>query len=81
MIDREDCNKDYDGRITDFMICAADTNKDSCQGDSGGPLFDMKSQKLVGVVSWGYGCADPQYPGVYSNIAKQLDWIRENAGL
>lgn len=55
------------------MFCAADPGKDSCQGDSGGPLVLNNVQ--VGVVSWGRGCASPDYSGVYSNIANQLDWI------
>jgi len=52
--------------ITDRMLCAARTGKDSCQGDSGGPLFvDLGDDKYkqVGIVSWGYGCADSRYPG------------------
>lgn len=63
------------------MICAADTEKDSCQGDSGGPLFNLENKELVGVVSWGVGCADARYPGVYSNIANQRTWIVQNTGI
>ena len=32
------------------------------QGDSGGPILDVNTKKQVGVVSWGFGCADPVYP-------------------
>ena len=65
------------------MICAGDLSNggiDSCQGDSGGPLFvDCEDRKtvLVGVVSWGYGCADQGYPGVYANVSELSDFIVE----
>jgi Secreted trypsin-like serine protease len=56
------CNNKYGGGITSNMMCAADPGQDSCQGDSGGPLYDADNGVLVGVVSWGYNCADPNYP-------------------
>lgn len=71
-VKQADCNSAYSGDIQDNMICAADDNQDSCQGDSGGPLYDSDSNALVGVVSWGIGCALPQYPGVYARVSKEV---------
>ena len=69
------CNVSYGGLIKSSMMCASDVGKDSCQGDSGGPLFDKENNVLVGVTSFGIGCADPDYPGVYARISDQWDWI------
>jgi trypsin len=77
------CNEQYSGIISDDMVCAADTveKQDACRGDSGGPLFtrlpvgENSLFTLVGVISWGYGCANPEYPGVYSRVAKITEWI------
>lgn len=78
-------NNSYQGQITEDMLCAGDMSvggKDACQGDSGGPLIVIKDgqQVLAGVVSWGYGCADPNYPGVYARVSHFEDWIYEEAG-
>lgn len=63
------------------MICTQQPGggKDACQGDSGGPL--LVNGKQAGVVSWGIGCAERFYPGVYANVADQRAWIKDNAGL
>jgi trypsin len=75
------CNQKYGGGIIDaIMLCAGVTGggKDSCQGDSGGPIVNAAGEQ-VGVVSWGIGCAQAQYPGVYSRVSGALDWIESNA--
>lgn len=78
-VSREICNEAYSGRITDQMICAGlpAGGKDSCQGDSGGPIvaYENNQPVLVGVVSWGQGCARPKFFGVYSNVAQANTWI------
>ncbi|XP_017864767.1 PREDICTED: trypsin alpha-like [Drosophila arizonae] len=56
----------YGSQIKNTMICAAASGKDACQGDSGGPL--VSGGVLVGVVSWGTGCAYSNYPGVSKNF-------------
>ncbi|XP_030382222.1 trypsin alpha-3-like [Scaptodrosophila lebanonensis] len=80
IVDYNVCKKQYSVlglEITEDMICAAASGKDSCQGDSGGPLvFD---QELVGVVSWGYGCAREHFAGVYANVAVLRSWIVNEA--
>ncbi|MFJ6795847.1 serine protease [Streptomyces sp. NPDC091268] len=56
-------------------ICAGYLDQggvDTCQGDSGGPMFRRDSANAwiqVGIVSWGEGCARPDYPGVYTEVS------------
>ncbi|XP_024652285.2 transmembrane protease serine 5 isoform X7 [Macaca nemestrina] len=77
------CNSScvYSGALTPRMLCAGylDGRADACQGDSGGPLVcpDGDTWRLVGVVSWGLGCAEPNHPGVYAKVAEFLDWIHD----
>ncbi|XP_035454806.2 vitellin-degrading protease-like [Spodoptera frugiperda] len=74
------CNDAYKPlyAITNHMLCAGAPGggKDACQGDSGGPL--VHNNKLAGVVSWGLGCARPEYPGVYSKVSALRSWLDDN---
>uniref|UniRef100_A0A673CRH2 Peptidase S1 domain-containing protein n=1 Tax=Sphaeramia orbicularis TaxID=375764 RepID=A0A673CRH2_9TELE len=67
------------GTVTDNMICAGllEGGKDSCQGDSGGPMVSKQGSVWVqsGIVSFGFGCARPNLPGVYSRVSQYESWI------
>uniref|UniRef100_A0A8C7FWF3 trypsin n=1 Tax=Oncorhynchus kisutch TaxID=8019 RepID=A0A8C7FWF3_ONCKI len=71
------CNssESFNGNITSNMICAGYSagRQDACKGDSGGPL--VCEGRIYGVVSWGMGCADAKYPGVYTAVSKYRRWI------
>jgi len=84
----DQCKQYYGDAITNIMLCAGfpEGGKDSCQGDSGGPLVRRKKNNdgtftdtHVGVVSWGFGCALANNPGVYARTSKRTDWIRETS--
>lgn len=73
-----DCNsaRSYIGLTDETMLCATAPGKDTCQGDSGGPLvLTYGDPVLVGIVSWGDGCADAAHPGVYIRVDQYRDWI------
>ncbi|XP_055344000.1 transmembrane protease serine 9-like [Paramacrobiotus metropolitanus] len=81
LYDRATCVKQLEGfTFTEAMICGGfpEGGKDSCQGDSGGPLVAKDKDghhELIGVVSWGKGCAQPGVPGIYSNVFYLKNWI------
>ncbi|KAJ7998881.1 hypothetical protein DPEC_G00209570 [Dallia pectoralis] len=71
------CNSSdsFNGNITSNMICAGYNagGKDACKGDSGSPL--VCEGRVYGVVSWGNGCGNAQFPGVYTAVSKFRRWI------
>ncbi|XP_029015648.1 transmembrane protease serine 9-like [Betta splendens] len=80
VVGNRQCNCDYGvGSITSNMMCAGLSagGKDSCQGDSGGPMVSKQGGRWIqsGVVSFGYGCGFPNFPGVYTRVSQYQSWI------
>ena len=69
--------------MTDDMLCAGlmSGGKDACQGDSGGPLVAVNPSNdrmtLIGVVSWGFGCADADALGIYAEVSHFTGWLNQ----
>ncbi|XP_034479085.1 trypsin alpha [Drosophila innubila] len=84
-MDRLRCTQNYfgAGTVTGTMFCAGSKSglgdRDSCMGDSGGPLITKVGGrfKLLGIVSWGLGCANAQYPGVYTYVTAYGAWLAQ----
>lgn len=67
--------------ITEFMMCAGfvEGGQDTCQGDSGGPMIYRHEGQWyqAGVVSFGEGCAQANYPGIYTRVSQLLNWLAQ----
>ncbi|KAF1957862.1 insect inhibitor with A fungal trypsin [Byssothecium circinans] len=82
IVSRTECRAAYGtSAVTNTMFCAGYSagGRDSCQGDSGGPIVNS-AKVLVGTVSWGEGCAEPNFPGVYGRVSTLLPFINANLG-
>ncbi|MFI1828621.1 S1 family peptidase [Streptomyces sp. NPDC020412] len=78
------CRQAYPSLVNDEEICAGlpQGGVDTCQGDSGGPMFRRDNNNAwiqVGIVSWGQGCARPNYPGVYAEVSHFAAQIKSAA--
>lgn len=86
IVDDSECEKAYKDYQIDIKlnkVCAVHPDrvdgKDACQGDSGGPLQRLDDGVLIGVVSFGVGCAKADFPGIYARVSSVRKWIREVA--
>ncbi|NXB35609.1 FA7 factor, partial [Eulacestoma nigropectus] len=77
----ERCQQAMDRLLTDSMFCAGHSTAavDACKGDSGGPftVSHRNTWFLLGIVSWGEGCAEQGKYGVYTRVSNYIPWIKE----
>ncbi|MFC3914639.1 serine protease [Pseudaeromonas sharmana] len=86
LVNQDICAQAYESNgtvVTDNMLCAGyieTGGKDSCQGDSGGPIVlgSDSSASQVGIVSFGEGCAEPGYPGIYTRLSNYHPWLNQH---
>ena len=79
IVSDDTCRAAYgEDEIVSSQLCAGldEGGKDSCVGDDGGPL--LCGSQLSGVVSWGYGCARPALPGIYTQTSYYVPWINSH---
>ncbi|KAJ8736129.1 hypothetical protein PYW08_006785 [Mythimna loreyi] len=85
VVNQSVCRSRYQARgnnVTDNMLCSGWLDvggRDQCQGDSGGPLYH--NGVVVGICSWGAGCASAKYPGVNTRVSRFTNWIETNANI
>ncbi|NXJ20326.1 FA9 factor, partial [Dicrurus megarhynchus] len=77
----ERCQQAMDRLLTDSMFCAGHSTAtaDACKGDSGGPftVSHHNTWFLLGIVSWGEGCAEQGKYGIYTRVSNYIPWIKE----
>lgn len=75
------CNSpiSYGGIINVTQLCAgyAQGGVDACAGDSGGPLYIIENGQIlqVGITSFGSGCGEENFYGIYTNVSHYIPWI------
>uniref|UniRef100_A0A665TXS7 Coagulation factor VII-like n=1 Tax=Echeneis naucrates TaxID=173247 RepID=A0A665TXS7_ECHNA len=81
IIQNSQCSQRAQFNFTDNMLCAGylEGRQEGCRGDDGSPLVTQfgSTHFLTGVVSWGRGCSQPGYYGVYANMANFVNWVQD----
>lgn len=79
LVSDTECGEAFAAYEPESMVCAGfeDGGVDACQGDSGGPL--LIGDRVVGIVSWGRGCARPDTPGIYTRVSSYAEQITQQA--
>ncbi|CAH2243249.1 jg4137, partial [Pararge aegeria aegeria] len=75
-----ECQRVYGfNSINANMICAGwhTDGRGSCTADSGGPL--LHNSVAVGITSFGTGCGEARWPGVYARVSRYASWIQSNS--
>ncbi|KAJ8915060.1 hypothetical protein NQ315_014315 [Exocentrus adspersus] len=79
VVSMQNCRSVYGSEhITNVMFCAGylgQGGRDACNEDAGGPL--VIGDILAGLVSWGKGCGERDYPSVYTRVPSISNWILE----
>ncbi|XP_076173331.1 trypsin 3A1-like, partial [Ptiloglossa arizonensis] len=85
ILSQEECDEAgyQKNRITENMFCAGylEGELDACFGDSGGPLHVKGTNghlEVIGIISWGRGCARPKFPGIYTKVTNYLGWLKDH---
>lgn len=76
VISRNECLRYYHPFVFSNTMCTLSKEfKDACQGDSGGPVLCKNNGVLIGIVSFGRGCGEPDGPGVHTRVDRYLGFI------
>jgi len=82
VLSTSECQQYLGDSVTSNMLCTYQDGLDTCQGDSGGSIDWLNNSRYysIGVVSFGFGCAQENLPGVYTKVINYLPWIQATTG-
>ena len=82
VISHDDCNSMLDGKLQLEQGCSAQNELllDPCDGDSGAPVVSnvATSLVLVGITTFGQGCAQSNRPNIFTKPLFHKSWIKDS---